>query len=219
MTQSDIRVCVWYLNMENWQNGYHFADPIFKQKNIFCILVKIILGMLWCMGSKKAILHPKFHCSLFLRVQLTINLHWFRWGIHAEQCSKLLPEPMMTHFTDTSCIKRGLNYKDNLMLPQGIQPMEAQLSNESCVPIGWKPCDNNAGFNELIIWSWCTKVVSHKLSESLLLNPSSSPPQVNSLGLNTGQLIRFSKLAGTSGPISQECLCGTEYTVLYTHRW
>ena len=44
------------------QNGRHFADDIFR-----CIFV-----------NEKICIWLKFHWSLFLRLQLTINQHWFR---------------------------------------------------------------------------------------------------------------------------------------------
>ena len=58
------------------QNGRHFADDIFR-----CIFMNE--SFIFCL---------KFHWSLFLRVQMTITQHWFRFG------AKPLSELMLTQF-------------------------------------------------------------------------------------------------------------------------
>ena len=49
-------------------NGCHFTDDIFR-----CIFV-----------NEKFCILIKFHWILFLRVQLTLRQHWFRWWLRAE---------------------------------------------------------------------------------------------------------------------------------------
>ena len=60
------------------QNRSHYAGDIFR-----CIFVNDFF-LFWC----------KFHRSLFLRVELRMSQHWFKWWLGAEQA----PEPMLTQF-------------------------------------------------------------------------------------------------------------------------
>ena len=66
------------------QNGRHFIDDTFK-----CVFLN---QNMW--------IRLIFHVSLFLRVQLAISQYWFRQWFGAVGDKPLLPESMLTQFTD-----------------------------------------------------------------------------------------------------------------------
>ena len=62
-----LRAC-WASLISPWHNGRQIADDIFK----------------WKFWMKSFVFWFEFHWSLFLRVQLTIIQHWFRWWLGDE---------------------------------------------------------------------------------------------------------------------------------------
>ena len=68
--------------------------------------------------TKSVIFWLQFHWSLFLRVQLTIFQHWFRWWLGADQATshylnQCWPDSL-THICDTR--GRWINCKSDLMI-------------------------------------------------------------------------------------------------------
>ena len=61
----------WLNTLRPRQNGRHFADDIFK-----CIFL-----------NENVWIPIKIHWRLFVRVQLTIFQHWFRWWLGAVQAT------------------------------------------------------------------------------------------------------------------------------------
>ena len=72
------------------QNCRHFADDIFK-----------------CSWMKMYEFRLRFHWNLFLRLELTISQHWFRWWLGANQAtSHYLSEPIMVGLLTHICVTR-----------------------------------------------------------------------------------------------------------------
>ena len=74
------------------QNGHHFADDTFKHSS----WMKILEFQL------------KFHWSFFLRVQLTIVHHWFRWWLGAGQATSHYLKQWWLDYRRI-CVSLGLN--------------------------------------------------------------------------------------------------------------
>ena len=80
----------------------------------------------------------EFHWSLFLRVQLPIRQHWFRWWLGAE--------PMLTQLTDTYMRHKGGGWVNFNVLGESSQPWY-QREFENSLWILWSPLLQTTGDN------------------------------------------------------------------------